>query len=399
MSNHFDAIVVGVGSMGSAACHHLARRGARVLGLEQFDLPHALGSGHGQSRMIRLAYFEHPDYVPLLRRSYALWEELSAELGRDVIHVTGGLLIGPPGAEVLEGSLRSVREHGLPHELMGAGEAMRRFPQFRLPDDYRVLHDHRAGLVLPERAIAGHAELAMRRGAEIHGREPVTSWETNGEGVVVRTAKADYAAAKVIFCGGAWTDRLVRDLGVPLTVTRQPQVWVWPKQPDPFELGRMPVWIMEHRDGSNHYGFPMLPDGHGLKVATHVRPAPVADVESLDRTPRPADEAAVRPVLRDHIPAADGPLLSVRICMYTNSPDHHFIVDRHPRHAHVILACGFSGHGFKCATAIGESLAQMAIDGHATLPLAFLGLDRLIGGTIRDEMGHVQTRPTPEKSP
>src|ERR1700722_5579783 len=321
----FDVIVVGVGSMGSAACFQLARRGVRVLGREPFDSPSGMGSAGGFSRMIRLAYFEHADYVPLLRRSYALWEELADDLGRDVIHITGGLMLGPPGAKVLEGSLRSARQHNLPHELLDAPEAMRRFPQFKVPDDYLVLHDHKAGLVLPERAVAGYAELAMRRGAELHGHEPVTSWEPCGDGVIVRTPKANYNAAKVIFCGGAWTDQLVRDLGVPLTVTRQPLVWVWPKSPDWFALGEFPVWILEHRDGTNHYGFPMLPDNHGLKIASHKRSAPT-DIETLDRTVHAADEAAVRGVLRDFIPGGDGPLLSVRVCMYTNSPDHQFII-------------------------------------------------------------------------
>jgi sarcosine oxidase len=374
--NTFDVIVVGVGSMGSAACYHLARRGARVLGLEQFDVPHSLGSGHGYSRMIRLAYFEHPDYVPLLRRSYELWDQLQAELGRDVIHVTGGLMLGPPGAEVVEGSIRSVREHGLPHEILDAAETSKRFPQFVIPEHYRVLHDHKAGLLLPERAIAGYAELALRGGAELHGREAVVDWQTDGSGVTVRTAKQAYRAAKVIFCGGAWTSRLVSELGVALTITRQPLVWVWPKTPELFELGRMPVWIMEHRDGSNHYGFPMLPDNPGLKLATHVRGSVVADPDALDRQPHDADEQAIRPMLRDHLPAADGPVLSVRICMYTNSPDSHFIVDRHPRHPNALLACGFSGHGFKCASALGEALAELALDGKSRLPLGFLGLSR-----------------------
>jgi sarcosine oxidase len=373
--NNFDVIVVGVGSMGSAACFQLARRGVRVLGLERFDIPNGMGSAAGFSRMIRLAYFEHPDYVPLLRRSYALWEELAAELGRDVIFITGGLMLGPPGAEVLEGSLRSVRRYELPHELLDAAEAMRRFPQFKVPDDYRVLHDHKAGLVLPERAIAGYAELAMRRGAELHGQEAVVSWESSGQGVVVTTTKATYNSATVIFCGGAWTDKLVRDLGVPLTVTRQPLAWVWPKSPDLFALGKFPVWILENRDGSNHYGFPMLPDNPGFKLASHKRSAPT-DADTLDRAVHDSDELAVRGVLRDFIPAADGPLLSMRVCMYTNSPDHQFIIDRHPRHENVFVACGFSGHGFKCASGIGQVLAELALDGRSSLPVEFLGLKR-----------------------
>lgn len=371
----FDVIVVGVGSMGASACYQLARRGVRVLGLERYNLPHGMGSAAGHSRMIRLAYFEHPDYVPLLRRSYALWEELQAELGREVIKITGGVYLGPPGAEVLEGSLRSVRQYDIPHELLDAAEAAKRFPQFRVPEDYHCLHDHRAGLVLPERAVAGYAELAMRKGAELHGQEPVLSWEPDGNDVIVRTGKAEYSAAKVLFCGGAWTDKLVRDLGVPLTVTRQPLVWVWPTEPALFELGRMPVWILEHRDGSNHYGFPMLPDNPGFKLASHRRTAPT-DPDSVDRGVHNGDEQAVRHVLRDHIPAADGPLLSVSICMYTNSPDHQFIVDRHPRHRHVTIACGFSGHGFKCASGLGEVLAELTLDGRSSLPVEFLGLRR-----------------------
>jgi sarcosine oxidase len=374
-SRHFDVIVIGVGTMGSAACYQLAKRGVRVLGLERFDIPNGMGSAHGFSRMIRLAYFEHPDYVPLLRRSYELWDELQAELGREVIRITGGVYIGPPGAEVLEGSLRSVREHDLPHELLDAAEASRRFPQFVIPDDYRCLHDYKAGLVLPERAVAGYAEMALRRGAELHGQEAVISWEPSGNGATVHTNRGSYSAAKLLFCGGAWTDKLVRDLGVPLTVTRQPLAWVWPKQPALFELGKMPVWIMEHRDGSNHYGFPMLPDNPGLKLATHVRTAPT-DAERLDRTAREDDQRTIRWVLENHIPQADGPLLSLRVCMYTNSPDNHFIIDHHPRHDNVTIACGFSGHGFKFASALGETLSELVIDGRTSLPMAFLGLKR-----------------------
>jgi sarcosine oxidase len=371
----FDVIVVGVGTMGAAACYQLALRGVSVLGLERYDIPNAMGAAAGYSRMIRLAYFEHPDYVPLLRRSYTLWEELQNQLGRDVIKITGGIYVGPPGAAVLEGSLRSVRQHSISHELLGADEAAKRFPQFRLPEDYRCLHDHQAGLVIPERAVAGYAELALRNGAELHGQEGVISWKASGNGVFVNTAKAQYAASKVLFCGGAWTDKLVRDLGIPLTVTRQPLAWVWPKEPALFELGRMPVWILEHRDGSNHYGFPMLPDNPGVKLASHKRNA-ATDPETLDRSVHDNDEQEIRTTLRDYIPAADGPLLSMRICMYTNSPDHQFIIDHHPHYPNVTIACGFSGHGFKCASGLGEVLAELTLDGRATLPMDFLGLQR-----------------------
>jgi sarcosine oxidase len=371
----FDVIVVGVGTMGAAACYQLARRGVSVLGLEQFDIPNAMGSAAGFSRMIRLAYFEHPDYVPLLRRSYELWEQLQTELGREVIKITGGIYVGPPGASVLEGSLRSVRQYNISHELMDSQLMQKRFPQFRVPDDYRCLHDHQAGLVLPERAVAGYAELALRSGAELHGQEGVISWESSGSNVIVKTSKAQYSASKLLFCGGAWTEKLVGDMGVRLTVTRQPLAWVWPKEPAQFELGKMPVWILEHRDGSNHYGFPMLPDNPGFKLASHKRSAPT-DADNLDRAVHASDEQAIRGVLQDHIPAANGPLLSMRVCMYTNSPDNQFIIDHHPQYPNVTLACGFSGHGFKCASGIGEILSQLTLDGRTALPIKFLGLHR-----------------------
>ncbi len=371
----FDVIVVGVGTMGAAACYQLALRGVRVLGLERYDIPHAIGAAAGYSRMIRLAYFEHPDYVPLLRRSYELWDQLQTELGRQVIQITGGIYIGPPGASVLEGSLRSVRQHNIPHELLNAEQTARRFPQFRIPDDYNCLHDHKAGLVFPERAVAGYAELALRSGAELHGQEGVVSWEASGDSATVTTTKGRYTAAKVLFCGGAWTEKLVGELGVRLTVTRQPLAWVWPKEPALFELGKMPVWILEHRDGSNHYGFPMLPDNPGFKLASHKRTV-ATDADSVDRFANQSDEQAIRGVLEDHIPAANGPLLSMRVCMYTNSPDHQFIIDHHPRHPNVTIACGFSGHGFKCASGLGEVLAQLTLDGKTELPIEFLSLKR-----------------------
>src|SRR5688500_11133368 len=184
----YDVIVVGVGAMGSAACWHLARRGVKVLGLEQFDIPHALGSSHGSSRMIRLAYYEHPDYVPLLRRAYALWQQLEVACGQSIINITGGPYMGPPVSEVVHGSLVSARVHGLAHELLDPAEAMRKFPQFRVPEEYRVLLDHNAGFILPERAVSAYCDLAMRRGAELHGRDPVLDWRSDGgSGVTVRT--------------------------------------------------------------------------------------------------------------------------------------------------------------------------------------------------------------------
>jgi len=370
-------IVVGVGGMGSAACYHLAKRGARVLGLEQFNIPHELGSSHGFSRMIRSAYYEHADYVPLLRRAWQLWEDLGRESGRPLLHATGGVYIGPGDSGFIHRSADAARRHGLPHQMLDRQQLAAKCPQFFVPDDYVALHETYAGFIEPERAISAHTSLAMQNGAEIHGNEPVTDWSSDDQGVTVRTARDTYRADQLIFCGGAWSDRLVRDLGVELVVTRQVLGWVQPKRTRLFDMGSFPVWAIDHLDGTIHYGFPILTDSPGLKVAHH-RAGPRTTPETVVRHTLPGDEDDFRGVLTKFLPDADGPLLSIRICLYTNSPDGHFIIDRLPKHDRVTIACGFSGHGFKFATVVGEVLADLATTGKTDLPITFLGLNRFI---------------------
>ncbi len=222
----------------------------------------------------------------------------------------------------------------------------------------------------------------LRRGAELHGHEPVTGWEADNSGVRVQTARGEYRARHLIFCGGAWTDKLLRDLGVKLTVTRQVLGWVWPKRPELFELGRFPIWSLDApiSDGGKeisgqYYGVPMLPDNPGFKIALH-RPMSPTDPNHVCRDMLPGDEETFRPLLRNVIPDADGPLLALRVCLYTNSPDSHFILDTHPSHPNVTLACGFSGHGFKFSSVIGQAMADLALDGRTSLPIEFLRLGR-----------------------
>ena len=391
MGPTYDVIVIGLGAMGSATCYHLARRGHRVLGLERFDIPHANGSSTGFSRMIRMSYHEHPDYIPLLRSSFELWRTLEAQSGETLLHLTGGLYLGPPDGDLVGGAVRAAEKFSLPHTVLDRAELHQRFPQFSVPEDFVGMLEENAGFVLPERAIAAHALLAMRLGAELHGQEAVEHWETNGASVKVVTAKNVYHAGKIIFCGGAWTDHLVRDLGVPLLVTRQVLGWVWPKRPELFERGRIPVWNIDALDGTVHYGFPMMADNPGFKLAHHSPGAPV-NPDTVPRSVLPGDEGTFRGVLRRYIPDADGPLLSLRTCLYTNSPDKHFIVDRHPMHERVILACGFSGHGFKFAPVIGDALADLATKGVTAHPIDFLGLQRLQGGS---KVFGPRTHPTP----
>jgi sarcosine oxidase len=268
--------------------------------------------------------------------------------------------------------------HGLAHELIELDELRRRFPQFHVPENFVGFLDREAGFILPEKAIATFAGLALRRGAQLHGREPVLDWSADSAGVSVVTPRGTYRAATAIFCGGAWSERLVRGLGIPLRVTRQVMGWVWPKQPAMFELTRLPVWAVDHLDGTIHYGFPMLPDSPGFKLAHHA-PAQSADPTTVDRQITDADERTIRPFLQRFIPDADGPLLSMRVCLYTNSPDQHFLIDHHPENRNVVFVCGFSGHGFKFAPVIGAALADLALTGKTTHPIKFLGCQRLLG--------------------
>ena len=373
--NSFDVIVVGVGAMGSSACYHLARRGLRVLGLDQFDIPHALGSSHAGSRMIRLAYYEHPDYVPLLRRAYQLWDELEAVSGQKLLYRTGGIYIGPAGGDLVAGSLRSAREHALAHEQLDWSELRRRFSQFKVHESWSGVYEPEAGFLLPERVVAAYAEAALRASADLRGREAVLDWEQHARGVTVRTARGEYHADRLVFCGGPWTGKVVRDLGVELNVTRQVLAWVWPRDPASFALGRLPVWAIDHLDGSIHYGFPMMNDIPGFKLAHHA-PGPFTDPDRVARDVQPGDEGTFRPVLKQMIPGADGPVLSMKVCLYTNTPDHHFIIDRHPAHDRVSIACGFSGHGFKFASVVGEILADLATGSGPRPEAEFLGLRR-----------------------
>lgn len=374
--NDFNVIVVGVGSMGASACDHLARRGVRVLGLEQFSIPHERGSHTGFSRMIRTAYYEHPNYVPLLRRAWQLWRELERDTSTTLLYATGGIYIGPPKSEMLLRSREAAEQHGLEHEMLNAKALASRYPQFHMPAKYVGLFERDAGFVLCERAISAMARRARQHGAVVHTNEPVTDWREDASGVAVTTSRGKYRADQIIFCGGAWTERLVHDLGVKLNVTRQILGWVQPKRPELFQLNTLPVWAIDHLDGTIHYGFPIHPDMPGFKLAHHA-PGNVVEPGRVSRELHSEDEATFRPILRKYIPDADGPMIAMKVCLYTNSPGHHFIIDRHPRRQRVTVACGFSGHGFKFATVIGELLADLSLAGRTELAADFLSLQRL----------------------
>jgi sarcosine oxidase len=366
----FDVIVLGLGGMGSAAAAHLAARGQRVLGLERFGPAHDRGSSHGDSRVIRQSYFEDPAYVPLLLRSYELYEQLARDSGTELIRLTGGLYFGPPDSVVVAGSIRSAREWGLAHEVLDAAEIRRRFPTFTPGEGEIGLFEEAAGFVRPEATVTAHLDVAARSGAELRFDDPVTSRAATADGVRVTTASASYEAGALVVAPGAWAPSLLADLGVPLTVERQVLYWWDPVGgTGPFE--RHPVYIHQDADGEQVYGFPAIdgPDG-GAKIAFFRRGTVLNDPLQLDRDVRPAEAEYMARYLRDLMPTLPGRLLRAVPCMYTTTPDEHFVIARHPAHENVVVACGFSGHGFKFVPVVGEILADLAVDGTTRRPLA-----------------------------
>lgn len=336
--------------MGSAAAAHLASRGQRVLGLEQFQPAHDRGSSHGRSRVIRLAYFEHPAYVPLLRRAYELWRRLETDTGRRLLQVTGGLMIGAPDSEVVSGSLRSALEHGLPHDVLNAAEIHRRFPPFTPGQGMVGFYESEAGSLFPEEAIRAHLDVAVDHGAHVHFDEPVDDWRVTSSGTVeVTTPRGRYEAGRVVLAPGAWAPQSFKLPALPLTV--EPQVLYWFEPSGgvaPFAPDRFPIYIWDLGDGVQFYGFPADDDGR-VKVA-------------FFRT-RNGDEPSLRAAVAPCLPSlAAGALVSTASCRYTLTPDHHFVIGLHPEHAQVVLASPCSGHGYKFASVVGEILADLAID-------------------------------------
>jgi monomeric sarcosine oxidase len=370
-----DCIVLGTGGVGSAALHHLARRGARALGIERFAPGHDRGSSHGETRIIRLAYFEHPDYVPLLRRAYALWEELEARCGLRLYHETGLLEVGPRAGVVVPGVLASARRHALEVEALEPREAERRFPGFRIPDGMAVVFERRAGYLRVEDCVRAHAGEAVRLGARLATGETVLRWRVDGAGVEVETDRATHRAARLVVAAGAWAGGLLAELGVRLEVRRKTLLWYRTLSPRHREAEGGPGFFYE-TPGGLFYGFPELRGGE-LKVAEHSGGEAVADPLAVDRSLRDADRAPVEAFLRRCVPgvASDG-CLRHAVCLYTMSPDEHFVVDRVPAHPQVSFAAGLSGHGFKFTSVLGEVLADLALDGGTELPIGFLSCER-----------------------
>lgn len=370
----YDVVVVGVGGMGSAALYHLARRGKRVLGLERFDLLHDQGSSHGLTRIIRLAYFEHPGYVPLLRRAYELWRELEGEAGEQLLHVTGAV---EGGDGILEGVLRSCAEHDLPYEVLDGRDVGRRFPAYALPPDMDFVHQADAGFVLPERTIVAHAGGALARGGEVRARERVLEWSDTESGVRIRTERGEVEAERVIFTAGAWSQEVARLPDGMVRGVRQALAWFQPSRPEIFTPERMPVFNLV-LDGEHFYGFPAfgIP---GFKLGRYDHFGAGGDPDTISREPTLDDELPLRAFAERYFPEGAGPTVALKTCLFEPSPDEHFLVDLHPASPNAVVAAGFSGHGYKFCSVIGEILADLAIDGSTRHDIGLFRLDRFSG--------------------
>ncbi len=374
MTPRFSVIVAGLGAMGSAALHHLAARGVKAAGFDRFAPPHTMGSSHGETRMIREAYYEHPAYVPLVRRAYDLWHELGSPPNHPVIVETGGVFAGPADGELIPGIHRAAREHGIEIEPLSRHDATLRYPWLRFDEGMDIVSEARAGFVYPERCIARHLALAAQNGASIHNDEPVLSWRADGAGVLVRTSRGEYAADRLILATGAWMVDTLSEIGVASVVERQPLFWF-----DPREGATLPrtVYALEFEHGKLLYGFPAA--ASGVKVAIHYGGVQRTTAEEIDRTIRDDDSRHLRKYADHHLPGVLGAIARAEICMYTNTPDLHFIFDAHPRDDHVLVVSACSGHGFKFSSAIGEAAAQWARDGAPELDMSLFRLGRFSG--------------------
>jgi sarcosine oxidase len=377
----YDAIVAGLGGMGSSAAYHLAGRGKHVLGLERHTPAHDRGSSHGQSRIIRLAYSENPAYVPLVLRAYELWERLERETGEDLMTITGGLMIGPPGTKFFEGSKESAERYDLPYEVLDAAGLKRRYPVFEPTPDTVAFFEERAGFLRPEASVKAHLDRAASLGADLRFGEEIVAWEPTASGVLVETASGTYEAERLVVSAGAWAPKLLADLGLPLEVTRQILFWFDPVGGvEPFLSDRFPIFIWEPEDGNSFYAIPAH-DGprDGVKVAFFRADGRPANPETIDREVHDDEVEFIRGYLARYVPALDGDFLYAKTCMYTNTPDEHFVISTHPDYPQVAIAAGFSGHGYKFCSVVGEILADLATDGETSHPIGLFCPARLAG--------------------
>ncbi len=373
---YYDVIVIGTGAVGSAALFHLAHRQVRAIGLDRFPPGHDRGSSHGQTRMIRLAYHEHSNYVPLLVRAYDLWRELEQIAQRKLFYEVGILVGGTPQGDMVSGVLRSASEHQLPIEQFSAAEASQRFPGYRLPENFCALFEQRAGYLLVEEYIKSHAEAAVRAGAELRCDSAVRRWWVDGRTVIVETDRGTLSADRLVITAGAWASEMLTSLKVKFQVLRKPLFWYHANDPRYKVESDCPCFLFETLGGI-FYGFPQT-DKLGVKLAEHTGGEPVVDPFQPDRSLHAADQRRIEACLATHLPDASQQCTAHSVCMYTMSPDGHFVVGQHPEYPQVVFTAGLSGHGFKFTSVLGEIIADLALQGKTRHPIEFLSPQRFI---------------------
>ena len=377
----YDVAVVGLGGMGSAILAHSAARGASVIGLEQFHRGHDLGASSGRSRLIRKAYFESPAYVPLLQRAYELWRELEKEASEKILRITGLLSVGDEHSEILKGTLHASQKYNLPLEQLSKRQIMARYPALNLMEGEVGTFEAEAGVLTPERAIEAHLRMAELQGAETRFNAKVESWNPLSDGFEIHLANgAHVSARKLVLTLGPWFKEILEGLGVPLRIQRNVQAWFSPSTPV-YEAARFPCFFVQRREWpAPLYGFPDF--GDGVKAAFHGHGA-LTDAKHIDRELSvSSDIEPLAQVLESWMPGAANSLREAKPCMYALTPDEHFVTDRHPEHANLILCGGFSGHGFKFCSVVGEVGADLALDGGTRHEIGFLSLKRFKSGKM-----------------
>ncbi|MBI3117871.1 MAG: N-methyl-L-tryptophan oxidase [Candidatus Hydrogenedentes bacterium] len=377
----FDVIVLGLGAMGSAAAWAAARRGAKVCAIEQYGVAHALGSSHGDVRIIRKAYFEHPDYVPLLHEAYTRWRVLEAEAGFP-LQVTSGLLAcGPGGSETIRGLKACYAQHELPHERLPNASLRERFPFFSFPSQHEGFLDPAGGYLFAEKCVEQFVRQAQILGADIRLNETVREWRADRGQVEVVTDTLTVRGGALVLAGGPWSNEALLRTNLPLQVVRKVQLWYRFPGMETCVPPEVPAFYFDLPYGAI-YGFPVYgPDG--MKVACHTGGEPVAGPESVCRELRAADEGPLLHFFRDVFPGVTFRRSRYSVCMYTNTPDGNFVLDLHPEQERVCLAAGFSGHGFKFAPVVGEIMADLALEGKTVHPIDFLRAARFLGETLK----------------
>lgn len=372
MRSQYDVIIVGAGSMGMAAGYFLAKQGVSTLLIDSFNPPHSNGSHHGDTRIIRHAYGEGRQYVSLALRAQSLWSELQQESGQHLFHQTGVLSVGTLSSSFINEIVASGLEYSLPLDVLTSSQIKNNWPGISVPDDFIGCFESTSGVLFSEDCIRAYRLLALNNGASLLCDNPVTDIQISESSVIVQTKQGRFTAEKLIISSGAWTGKILKSL--PLQILRKTVAW-FEVDEALFDSNRFPAFIFSLAS-ENYYGFPSI-GGSGLKIGRHDS-GQITDPDNINREfgAYPEDEDEVRQFLQRYMPEASGRVKQGSVCLYTKTPDENFIIDWHPEYSNVAIAAGFSGHGFKFSSVVGEILSEMVIKGRTQYDISQFSLSR-----------------------